>query len=204
MRKRRPPFTLVLSTLVAAAALAITLAGRGSSHPPGSSRPPTLGIGSTRACVTTDAEARSDERSAIVINATAAAPVRVSEQAAGPNGIATVTRSEVVSARIKADEPIEVERTTGARARVCADGESSTAARTTALRAAYARALAAAHALAVRQAARSLTRLIRSEYPTVLAEARGRASARAHGLALRAATALAAQARSEARQRAGD
>lgn len=153
--------------------------------------------------MTTEAQAQSEDRSAIVVSATAAAPVKVSEQALGPNGIATVTRSEVVTARIRAEEPVEVQRTMGARARVCAKGESSTAARTTALRAAYARALTTAHALAARQAARSLARLVQREYPTVLADAKGRAAARAHRFAVRAAMALAAKARAEARQRAG-
>jgi len=203
MRKRRPPFTLVLSTLVAAAAITIALADRGSSHPTGTGHPPTVGIGSSTACVTTAAEAQSDDRSAIVLNATASAPVRVSEQATGPNGVAIVTRSEVVTARIKADEPVEVKRTTDASARACARGESSTAARTTALRAAYARARAAAHALAVRQAAASLSRLIHGEYPTVLADAKSRAAARAHELAVQASITLAAKAAAEARQRAG-
>lgn len=203
MRNRRPPFTLVLSTLVAAAALAIVLAGRGSTHHPTTGTPPTIGIGTTTACVTTRAAAQSDDRSGIVANATANAPVRVTEQAGGPKGLATVTRSEIVGARVSTTQPLEVKRTAVAHARVCAKGDSTTAARTTALRSAYARALAAAQKLAARQAGQSLKQLIHSEYPKVLAEAQSDAAARAHRLALAAGPELAARAQAEARQRAG-
>lgn len=202
--RKRPPFTLVLSALVAAAALAIALAGRGSGHQPTTSQPPTVGIGPASACITTGALARVADRSAIVISATAHAPVRVTEQAVGPRGIATVTRSEMVSASVKARAPVEVQRTSGARARVCAKGQSPTAARARAVRAAYARALTAAHSLAVRQAGQSLNALIHSQYPRVLAAAKNRAAAKAHQLAVAAGTALAARARAQARQRAGD
>jgi hypothetical protein len=204
MRKRRPPFTLLLSALVAAAALVITLAGRGSTHRPATPTPPSIGIGSTRACVTTGAAAQSDDRSAIVVNATVQAPVRVTEQASGPNGTATVTRSKLVSARASADEPVAVKHTSAARVRACAEGNSMTAARTTALRAAYARALSDAKGLAAHQAAQSLTELVHAEYPAVLAAAKSKAAARAHQLALTAGALLAAQARTQALQRAGD
>ena len=203
MRKRPPPFAMVLSALVAAAAVAIVLVGRAPSHQPGSSRPPTIGIGSTRACVTTTAEAQSDDRSAIVITASAEAPLQVTEQASGPRGIVTVTRSEIVTARVKADEPVEVKRTSGARARACANADSTTAARTAALRVAYARALAAAHALAAKQAAQALTAALHNRYPSVLAQTRNQAAARARRLALSAEPSLAARAQAEARSRAG-
>lgn len=194
----------MLSTLVAVAALVIAIAGRGSGHAPNSGRPPSFETGRAKACVTTVAKAQATERSAIVITATADAPVNVSEQAIGPRGIATVTRSEVVTARVRADEPVAVKRTTGANARACARGTSSTAARTAALRRAYARALADAHVLAVRQATRSVAALLHNQYPRVLAEAKGRAAARAHQLALTAGARLEALARAQARQRAGD
>lgn len=194
----------MLSTLVAIAAIAIALASRGSGHKPTSGQPPTFVTGRTRECVTTTAQARVTARSAIVITAAADAPVSVTEQASGPRGIATVTRSEVVRTRIRAEEPLEVKRTTGASARACAAGASSTAARTAALRLAYSRALADARALAARQAAHSVTALAHSQYPRVLAQAKGRAGARAHQLALAARDALATQARAQARQRAGD
>jgi hypothetical protein len=203
VRKRLPRFTLVLSALVAAAALAIVVAGQGAGSRP-TVQPPTIGIGSARACITTRAEAQVTDRSSIVVTAKVEDPVSVTEQASGPRGIATVTRSEVVSATVRADEPVEVKRTVGAKARVCAHGESSTAARATALRAAYARALATAHGLAAHQAAHALKALIHSRYPTVLAGARGRAGARAHQLALLAEASLAAKAEADARRRAGD
>lgn len=194
----------MLSTLVAIAAIALALAGRGSGHKPTTGRPPTFETGRAKACVTTTAEAEVAERSAIVITATARAPISVTEQASGPRGIATVTRSEVVTARVRADEPVEVKRTTGAHARACANGPSSTAARTAALRLAYGRALTDAHALAARQAAHSVTALVHTQYPRILAQAKGKADTRAHELALSAGATLEAQARAQARQRAGD
>ena len=79
-----------------------------------------------------------------MIDATAQAPVSVTEQATGPNGIATVTRSTTSVARMSAKQPVAVTRTEIARARACSSGNSLAAARTLALRIAYARALARA------------------------------------------------------------
>jgi hypothetical protein len=203
MRKRRPPFALVLSTLVAGAALAIAIAGIGSSHQ-STTRPPTIGIGPAGTCVTTSAEALADDRSAIVITASAQAPVNVTEQASGPKGIATVTRGEVVTARARADQPVEVKRTAFARARACARGDSATAARAIALRRAFERALALAHMTASREAGQSLEGLLQREYRTVVATAQSAAAERAHRLAVAAEVALAAQAQALARTRAGE
>jgi hypothetical protein len=204
VRKRPPRFTLVLSALVAASALAIVLADRGAGRQPTTSQPPSLGIGPSHACITTSAEARSTDRSAIVLSAKVEQPVNVTEQASGPRGIATVTRSVVVSATIRADEPVEVKRTALARARACAQGESQTAARAAALRTAYGRALNRAHTLASRQAAKSLASLIHTQYPVVLANARSKAEAKAHQLGLKVEASLEAKAKAEARRRAGD
>lgn len=203
LRKRRPPFALVLSALVAAAALAIAIAGRGSGGT-STTQPPTIGIGATRACVTTSARALSDDRSAIVVTASAQAPVNVTEQASGPKGVAAVTRGEVLTARARADQPLEVKRTAGARARACADGDSRTAARAAAVREAFSRALAVAHALASEEARQSLRALMQREYRSVAATAQSAATSRAHRLALAAEPALASQAHAEARSRAGD
>lgn len=204
MRKRRPPFALVLSVLVAGAAAAIVLAGQGGSHPATGTQPPTIGIGSTHACVTTRAGAPASERSAIVITATSEAPVTVTEQAGGPRGIATVTRSAVVTARVRADQPVEVQRTAVAQARACGNSDSSGGARTVALRHAYAVALAAAHAQAAKDAAGELASVVHEQYPSVLAQAQAKADARAHQLALAAEPRLEAEALAEARRRAGD
>ena len=202
MRKRRPPFALVLATLVAGAALAIAIAGRGSGGQ-STARPPTIGIGATGACVTTSAQALSDDRSAIVITASAEAPVSVTEQASGPKGLASVTRGEVVTARARADQPVEVKRTAGARARACARGDSASAARAVALRKAYARALVLAHAAASREAGQLLRTLMQREVRSVAAIAQSAATARAHRLALAAEAGLVAKARALARGRAG-
>lgn len=204
MRKRPPPFALVLSLLVAGAALAVVLAGQRGGDPPSATQPPTIGIGSTHACVTTRAVAQAAARSAIVITASAQAPVAVSQQASGPNGIFTVTRSDVVAARVQADQPVEVRRVAAAQARACANSDSSAGARTAALRQAYALALSAAHTQAAKDAAGELDTVIRKQYRSVLAQARAKAEARARQLALAAEGTLAAEARAQARRRAGD
>jgi hypothetical protein len=202
MRKRRPPFALVLSVLVAGAAVAIFLAGQGGGHR-ANTRPPTIGLGPSHACVTTRAEAQAEDHSAIVITATAQAPVLVTEHAVGPKGIATVTRSGVATARVRAEQPVGVKRTAVAQARACANSASSGGARTAALRRAYAVALAAAHAQAIKDAAGELATAMHEQYPSVLAQARTKAEARAHQLARAAEAPFAREAQAEARRRAG-
>jgi hypothetical protein len=201
--RKRPPFALVLSLLVAAAAVAIVLAGQSGGHPATHTQPPTIGIGATPACVTTRAVAQAEDRSAIVVTATAQAPVVVTERASGPRGIASVSRAEVATARILADQPVVVRRAAVAQARACANSNSFGGGRTAALREAYALALSAAHAQAVRDAAGELAAVVRKQYPSVLTQARTRAEARARQLAVAAEARLSAEARAQARQRAG-
>jgi hypothetical protein len=204
--RRPPPFALVLTVLVALAALAIVLVGGGSSrHPaePEPRQPPTIGLGTTRACQTTRASARVTAQSAIVITATATAPVRVTERATGPRGTASVTRSAALTARLRVSEPVKVADTALAQARACGRGASPTAARALAVRRAYADALNLAQARAGAAADKSLHQLIRSRYPTALAQAQARANAEAHRLAVAAAAKLAAQAQTEAARQAG-
>jgi hypothetical protein len=202
--RKRPPFALVLSLLVAGAAAAIVLTGQSGSHPATGTQPPTIGLGSTHACVTTRAEAQAAVRSAVVATAIVQAPVAVTEQASGPKGIATVSRSEVASARIQADQPVEIKRTAVAQARACTNSDSFGGARTIALRQAYAMALATARAQAAKDAAGEVASVAREQYPSVLAQARAEAGARAHQLALAAEARLEGEAQAEARQRAGD
>ncbi len=199
MQARRPRFALVLTAIVGAAALVIALTTRSSpTH-----TPPSVGIGPGRACVRSQAEARVTARSSIVITATSETPVSVTEEAGGANGTIVVTRSETTVARVSATQPVAVARTELASGRACASGSSSTAARSLALRIAYTRALARAHASAEATAARALRTLERRLYPSVLAKARAAADARAKQLALGARNRLAAQAEAEAVKRAG-
>jgi hypothetical protein len=204
MLKRRPPFALVLSALVAAAALVIVLTGRGGSRQaPTTGQTPTVGIGPAHACMGTRTAAAITARSAIIVTASATAPLTVTEQATGPNGTAAVTRSEAVSARVRADQPVAVRHVSVVAGRACAAGQSVTAARTAALRAAYAAALARARADAAAGAGQALRSEMNRLYPSVLETARAQASARAHALSLAAEPALAAKALAEARRHAG-
>jgi len=195
---------LVLSTLAALAAALILLAGQGSRGP----TPPSPGLGPdrlvpSRACVTARAAAQVTARSSIVITATAQAPVSVTEQATGGKGTATVTRTAVVSARVRATQPVAIRRAALASVRACESGESPRAAHTHALQEAYARALAQAHGRAERTASQGLRTLMRRLYPSVLAQARSRSAARAHELALAMQPSLAARAQARAAREAG-
>jgi hypothetical protein len=202
VRRRPPRFALVLSVLIAAAGIAVlVLSGSPQSHRGG--RQPTVGLGPSHACARSRAAAAVTTHSAIVITATAQAPVRVTEQASGPSGTATVALSETVAGRLRLSQPVSVRRAASAAARACADAGSFTAAHHTALRIAYRHALADAHAVAARRAASSLRSLTHRMYPSVLAHARAKAAARAHRLAVAAAPRLAARAAAEARRRAG-
>ncbi len=70
MRHSPTRFALVLTAIVAAAALAIVLTSRGS----GPHNPPTIGTGVARACISTRAAAQVTARSSIMIDATTAGP----------------------------------------------------------------------------------------------------------------------------------
>ena len=199
MQARRPRFALVLTAIVGAAALVIVLTSRGApTH-----TPPSVGIAPGRACVRSQAEARVTARSSIVVTTTSEAPVVVTEEASGPNGTIVVTRSGSTAARVSASQPVAVTRTDVASAHACASGNSSTAARTLALRLAYPRALDRAHASAEAAAAQALRTLMRGLYPSVLARARGASDVRAQRLAVGVRGRLAAQAHAEAVKRAG-
>jgi len=200
VRRRLPPFPLVLSALVAGVILVVLLV---NGNPGAPSPPPTIGIGSSRACVSARAKTQVTARSAVVVTATVNAPVAVTQSARGPGGAATATRSEVVTARDKVTRPVAVKRAVAARATACARAGSSTAADEAALRRAHARALINAHVTAARQAEGALRALQHWLFPSVLAQARSRAAARAHELAVAAEPALAAQARALARRKAG-
>jgi hypothetical protein len=199
MLRRPPRFPLVLSLLVAAAAIAILLIDTAPSSP---APPPTLGTGPSHACAASRAAAQVTDQSAVVVAETVHAPVSVTESAPGPAGFATVTRSEVVSATFRATRPVSVTERAVDQATACAGAGSSTAARTAALRTAYAKARLAAHLRAARAAQRGLRKLEHEMFPAVLAGARARASASAHELAVTAGQKLATQALAEARRRA--
>lgn len=197
MRLRRPRFALVLTAL-AAAALMVVFAGRTSTI-----HAPTIDVGPIRACEAGHAAAVATVRSAIVIDATAAAPVMVTEHVAGPRGIAVITRSAKTAAHAVVTGPIVVARSHVASARACTAAGSWASARALALRIAYAHALAKAHASASRAAATSLGQVMRRLYPTVAAKARAEASARANELALSLRSSLSAQARADAVKQVG-
>lgn len=199
---RPPRFPLVLALLVATAGVAILLLVGGPTSS-GTGTSPTIGIGPAHACRIAHARAQVTARSAIIVTATANAPLSVTEQASGPKGVATVTRNRVLSARLKVSQPVGITAIAGAHRRACANAGSQTAAGDRALRQAYAAALSAAHTAAGRNAEHALRALLHRLYPSVLRRARARAAARAHQLAVAGAPALAARARADARRRAG-
>ncbi|MBV8431533.1 MAG: hypothetical protein JO244_10245, partial [Solirubrobacterales bacterium] len=191
-----PRFALVLSVLVAGAAIAVLLLTSGSS-PSGPGTEPTIGLGASHQCARTRASAQVTAQSAIVITATSRAPLSVTEQATGPNGTASVTRQELVTARVKLSDPVAIKNQAQAEAGACASTRAA------ALRVAYGLALRAAHATAAKDAESELRALIRRLAPSVLSQAQAKASVRAHRLALAALPAATAQAAAAARRQAG-
>jgi hypothetical protein len=200
---RRPPrFALVLSALVAGAAVAVLLLDTGSS-PAGPGPTPTVGLGPSRACVHAPAQARVTARSAIVVTITSQAPIRVTQQATGPRGAVSVTQGTVVTAHERFSQPVAVTHVTAVRAGACANAGSSTAARDLAERRAASLALAAAHADAAHDADTALRNLMRRLYPSVLRQARAQGAFHARQLGERALPLLTARALAEARRQAG-
>jgi hypothetical protein len=202
---RRPRFSLLLSALVGAAALAIVLAGNGG---PGTGRSgthpaPTPSGGRVRACVTTAARSRYTAGTTVTALGKATVPLRVSETVVGRRAAVTVTRGGSFTARVTTGRHISVTDHAAARGRRCAFGPSLTAARGLALRQAYAVARIRARHNAEGGAQRSLASLKRRVYPLVQAEARSAALRRAQASALAARPSLIRAARRQARRRAG-
>jgi hypothetical protein len=203
MRWRAPRFTLLLSGLVAAAALVIVLAGGGRPSRPRAGPPLQIGsIGHAQACMSTDATARATARGIVAFTGTATVPVRVTETAVGPRAAVTVTRGGNFTASVRASRHLSVTDRAVARDRVCARGASRTAARGLALRRAYAIARLRAGQRAAAGAQRALRALEHRVYPLVRSAARAAAGRRAQALALAARPALIRTARRQAARRA--
>jgi hypothetical protein len=204
-RLRRPRFSLLLSGLVALAALAIVVAGgngAGGGQPRGQRQPAGSGPPRQRACVTTQAQARDIARAVVTATGRATVPEKVSGTAIGPRAAITVTRGARFTAQVTASRHIAVTERAVAKARRCAVGRSPTASRGLALREAYAVARVRAKKLAARGAARGLQTLRRRVLPLVQIAARSAALRRAQSEALAARPSLIQAARRQAHRRA--
>jgi hypothetical protein len=204
MRFPRPRFTLLLTGLVALAALAIILTGGSGPGTPTTAPPPTSGpTVAERACIRTEAQARRTARGTIAATGRATFPLRVSQTVVGPRVAVTVTRGGSFAASVRAGRHLAVTERAVATARACARGPSLTAAKGLAVRRAYALARTRARAEAAAGARRGLRALEQRTYPLVRADAQAAAGRRAEALALAARPALILAARREASRKAG-
>jgi hypothetical protein len=195
--RRRPPFALVLVTLVAALGGAIALVSAGGSPrttPTPSTPRPTAG----RACVTARAQAAATARDTLRAPVTATVPVSVTERA----GTASVTLSERIVERATATQPIEVRRSAVVARRACASGSTTDAARGNALNDGYRAALAAAREQAQTAANRALASFAAQQLPALQRSTRAALQAQAQTAADSARRTLARQALAEARAKA--
>ena len=203
MPRRPPRFTLLLTSLVALAALAIVLLGGAAGGPP--SPPPSHpGLpAAVRACITTEAQGRATARGVISATGSATVPLRVSQTVVGPRAAVTVTRGGSFTDSVRASRRLAVTEHAVARVRECVRGPTLTAARGLAVRRAYATARIRARRQAAAGAQRGLHTLERRVYPLVQAEARSSAQRRAEASALAARPALIRAARHQAVGQAG-
>jgi hypothetical protein len=205
MRFRAPRFTLLLTGLVALAALAIVLTGGSGPGTTTTAPPPASGPTSEaqQACIRTEAQARDTARGTVAATGRATLPMKVSQTVVGPRAAVTVTRGGSFTARVRAGRHLAVTERAVATARACARGPSLTAAKGLAVRRAYALARIRARAQAAAGAQRGLRALERRTYPLVQAAARAAAARRARAFALAARPALILAARREASRKAG-
>src|SRR5436305_10629611 len=120
MRLRRPRFTLLLTGLVAVAAVAIVVAGGTGGRVPAPRPPQQLGrAGRQRACMTTQAPAQDTARGVLTRTGTATVPLKVTQTVVGPRAAVTVTRGGSFRARVQASRHLAVSEHAVARARAC-------------------------------------------------------------------------------------
>jgi hypothetical protein len=192
VRWRRPRFALVLTAVVALAALAVVLLGGGSpkaSHN-GTGPVKSLPSGRMHACLTTRAQAQAILRGTVSATATATAPLRVVQKVRGSRSVVTVTRAASFTASVGATRVVGVKQVSVGSGQACATAASLPAARGLAIRHAYAIALANAHRQARARARQSLHRLETQVYPSLLAQAQSAAQQRSRAQATAARPAL--------------
>lgn len=200
MRRRRPPFALVLAAVLALAALAIVLLGGNGPSARGSGTGPVQSVpgGRERACLTTHAQANVTLRKTLSATGTATAPLRVVQKVRAGRSVVTVTRTASFTAKVGATRVVGVRQVSVGTGHACATASSVAAARGLAIRRAYAIAMRAAHSHAAAGASNGLQREVKRVYPSLVSEAHSQAEQRAQAQAAAARPALAITAHARA------
>lgn len=177
---RRPPFALVLATLLAVVIGAFAVLGGGAIQ---FGSPRATGSSPQRECETAQATVTQTVRRTARVQARAQAPVTVIEQARGKRLLVVARRSGTVVAEAEVSEPLVVRRAATVARSACATATTEQAAKGLALNIAYREALKAAHAQAAAAA--------RVDANALVARARAGEVAQAHSLAVARADAAA-------------
>ncbi len=196
MRRRRPPFALVIVALVAVFAGLFVLISGGGGRSTGTVHIPDAT--SAKACVTARAEAPARARETLVAPVQASVPVAVT----GTSGGVSIKLSETVVERATATRTIEVQRDAVVARRTCARASTTDAAHGSALARAYKKALAIARERARAAAAKAASTLATQQLPALRATADQEVQARARAAAAIIRKALTSRALAEARKQA--
>jgi hypothetical protein len=178
MKRRRPPFALVLAAIGVAlvALVALTTRHAASSH----HGPPSLAVaGPARECMTAQASSSGVAHATVSANARVSLPVTVTERMQTPAGTVTASATEKIVETANVQRPVSITEREVVVRRACARGSTPQAAKSRALQRAYADALAASHRQADASARTSVNALAKQEHAATLEEARSLALAKA-------------------------
>jgi hypothetical protein len=180
MKRRRPPFTLVLAALGVAlvALVALTTRHSASSH----HGPPSLAVaGPARECMTAHASSSGVAHATVSAHARVTLPVTVTERVQTPAGKVTATGTEKIVDTAKVERPVSITEHQVVVRHACARGSTPQAAKSKALQHAYAEALAASRRQADASARSSVKVLAKQEHESALEDAQALALAKAQG-----------------------
>jgi hypothetical protein len=178
MKRRRPPFALVLAAIGVAlvALVALTTRHAGSSH----HGPPSLAVaGPARECMTAQASGSGVAHATVLAHARVTLPVNVTERVQTPAGTLTATGTEKIVDTAKVERPVSITEHEVVVRRACARGSTPQAAKSKALQHAYADALAASRAKADASARSTVKMLAEQEHESALEDAQALALAKA-------------------------
>jgi hypothetical protein len=170
MKRRRPPFTLVLATLGVALVALVALTTRHSGSP--RHGPPSLAVaGPARECMTAQASSSGVAHATVSAHARVTVPVSVTERVQTPAGTVTATGTDKIVDTAKVVRPVSITEHEVVVRRACARGSTPQAAKSKALQHAYAAALAASRRQADASARSSVKNLAKQEHGSALEDA---------------------------------
>ena len=123
MKRRRPPFTLVLATLGVALVALVALTTRHGASP--HHGPPSLAVaGPARECMTAQASGGGVAHATVSAHARVTLPVSVTERIQTPAGTVTATGTEKIVDSAKVERPVSITEHEVAVRRACARGST--------------------------------------------------------------------------------